>query len=610
MTLNDKQQQAVAVKNSACMVIAGPGAGKTAVITARIVHMIENYKITPSSILVATFTKAAAKEMRERFLCMTKESATTVTFGTFHGIFFGILKQAYNLRGGDVLGEAEKYNILQNIIAHTEVDIEDESDFITSLIQEISTVKNNRVELDNFYSASCADELFRQIYQKYAKILRDKHKLDFDDMMVYCYELFIKRPDILALWQNKFKYILVDEFQDINKIQYDIVKMLAAPNNNLFVVGDDDQSIYRFRGARPEIMLQFPKDYEDTKTIILNHNYRSTKNILAASQKIIRENKERFEKELITDNQKGEAIEIVTFETPKDQNLYLLKKIQEYKQAGCELNEMAILFRTNIGSRLIANTLMEYQIPFVLKDKLPNLFEHWVAKNILAYLRFATGEHLRGDFLTIMNRPNRYITREAIYERVVSFEELYKYYEEKSWMCERLEVFEQQLGQLAKMPPFAAINYIRHGIGYEEYLKEYAQFRKIKVEELYELLNELQETAKPFATTKEWFVFIEKYKNDLAKKNQEQQDIGEGIVISTLHSSKGLEYKKVFILDVNDGIIPYHKAVLAEAIEEERRLFYVGMTRAKENLHLYHSKKRFEKELTPSRFLKKLIETK
>ena len=606
MLLNDNQRQAVMHKDGACMVIAGPGAGKTATITARVAHLIQDFKVTPSSILVATFTKAAAKEMKERFLCMTSRTYSEVTFGTFHGIFFGILKQAYQINGRNILSEEEKYDIIREIISHIEVTIEDEGDFISSLIQEIGTVKNNRIELANFYSASCADELFREIYEKYAKILKQRRRLDFDDMMVYCYELFVKRPDVLERWRDKFRYILVDEFQDINKIQYDIIKMLAAPRNNLFVVGDDDQSIYRFRGARPEIMLQFPKDYSESTKIILNQNYRCTKNILAGAQKVIVDNKTRYPKDLMTDNVVGDEIVIKEFTSQKEEALYLIKTIQEYKVAGCDFNDMAILFRTNMGSRLVVSTLMEYQIPFVLRDKLPNLFEHWIARSMVAYFKFAIGPKLRRDFLMIMNRPNRYITREAVYEKDVSFEQLYQYYEDKTWMCERLELLEAQLGQLAQMPPYAAINYIRHGIGYEEYLEEYAKFRKIKVDELYELLNELQESAKPFKTAEQWFAFIEQYQKDLAKQTQEQQANGEGITIATLHGAKGLEYKKVFIMDVNEGIIPYHKATLVESIEEERRLFYVGMTRAKENLHIYYAKKRFEKDLEPSRFLKGL----
>ena len=606
MVLNDNQRQAVEHKDGACMVIAGPGAGKTATITQRVVHLIQEYRITPSSVLVATFTKAAAREMRERFLYLASHERGGVTFGTFHGIFFGILKQAYKIDGRNILSEEEKYRTLREIISHMDITIEDEEDFISSVIQEISTVKNNRIELEHFYSASLADEIFRDIYARYAKVLKKHRKLDFDDMMVYCYELFKKRPEVLAQWQDKFRYILVDEFQDINKIQYDIIKMLAAPQHNLFVVGDDDQSIYRFRGARPEIMQQFPKDYPECTTIILQENYRCTKNILKAAQAVIADNKVRYQKDLTTDNEVGDEIEVKTFGTQRDEALYLLKNIQAYSKAGCSFNDMAVLFRTNMGSRLVVNTLMEYQIPFVLKDRLPNLFEHWIAKNIIAYLRFALGPKLRRDFLVIMNRPNRYIKREAAYEKEISFEQLYQYYEGKDWMCERLELFEAQLGQLAKLPPYAAINFIRHGIGYEKYLGEYAEFRKIKVDELYELLGELQESAKPFKTAEAWFDYIEQYQKELEQQNKVQQDSGEGIVIATLHGAKGLEYKKVFILDVNEGIIPYHKATLDESIEEERRLFYVGMTRARENLHVYHAKKRFEKELEPSRFLKSL----
>lgn len=606
MKLNEKQKKAALHKDGAMLVLAGPGSGKTAVITARTASLIHNYKVTPSSILVVTFTKAAAVQMKERFLNVIKNSFTEVSFGTFHGIFFGILKHAYQINSSNILSEEEKTEILRGFLHNTDMEIEDEADFIASLNREISTVKTNRIELAHYYSASCPDDLFGKFYENYNKILRDRRKLDFDDMMVYCYDLFQKRPDILKRWQEKFKYILVDEFQDINQIQYDIIKMLAAPLDNLFVVGDDDQSIYRFRGARPEIMLQFPKDYKRAETIILNQNYRCTKQILKNAQQIIRQNKTRYEKKLETDNPQGENIEIKSFENQRDQSLYLLAQIEKYKTAGCELKEIAILFRTNTGSRSVVNSLMEYEIPFTLRDRLPNLFDHWIAKNMAAYMRFAMGLRERKDFLMIMNRPNRYISREAVYEKVISFESLYQFYEEKTWMCDRIEQLEQNLKQLNKMPPYAAINYIRHGIGYEDYLHEYAGFRKIKPEELYETLNEIQESSKPFKTFQEWFDYIEVYRENLIRQSKERQFVQDGITVSTLHSTKGLEYKKVFIMDINEGMIPYHKAVLEADIEEERRLFYVGMTRAKENLHLYYANKRFEKTLTPSRFLTEL----
>jgi len=606
MTLNDNQKRAALHKDGAMIVLAGPGSGKTAVITARTAYLIEQYKVTPSSILVVTFTRAAASEMKERFLRVVRQEHTEVTFGTFHSVFFGILRQAYNINYQNILSEDEKTDILHGLLLHTNLEIEDERDFISSLNREIGMVKTNRIALDHYYSASCPDELFRELYQQYHHTLKSRRKMDFDDMMVYCYELFTQRPDILQKWQDRFRYILIDEFQDINQLQYEIIKMLAKPEDNLFVVGDDDQSIYRFRGARPEIMLHFPKDHKTAEKVVLNQNYRCSGKILNGAQKVIRKNKSRYEKQLAAIRNPGDIVEIQGFETSREEVLYLLSKIQEYQEQGCSLDDMVILFRTNTGSRSAVNCLLEYQLPFILRDTLPNLYEHWIAKNMAAYIRMAGGSRERKDFLMIMNRPNRYISREALYEKNISFESLYRFYEDKSWMCDRIEELEGNLRAMVNMTPYAAINYIRYGMGYQTYLQEYAAFRKINPEELSEILNEIQESAKSFKTARQWFDYMEDYKESLIQKAKERGQRKGGITISTLHSAKGLEYKKVFILDVNEGVIPYQKAILDEDLAEERRLFYVGMTRAKENLHLYYIKKRFDKPLKPSRFLAEL----
>ena len=243
------------------MVLAGPGSGKTSVIVERTAYMTGEGKIPSSSVLVVTFSRAAAVEMKERFLKFTGQSSTRVTFGTFHGVFYGILKQAYNLTSANILSEEEKNGILRELALNFGGELAAEGDFTEEIAKEISMVKGNRISLEHYYSSCCPDEVFRQIYGAYGNMLRERRKLDFDDMLLSCYELFDKRKDILRAWQQKFRYILVDEFQDINQLQYDIVRLLAEPENNLFIVGDDDQSIYHFRGARPEIMLNFTKDY-------------------------------------------------------------------------------------------------------------------------------------------------------------------------------------------------------------------------------------------------------------------------------------------------------------------------------------------------------------
>ena len=585
------------------MVLAGPGSGKTSVIVERTAYMTGEGKIPSSSVLVVTFSRAAAVEMKERFLKFTGQSGTRVTFGTFHGVFYGILKQAYNLTSANILSEEEKNGILRELALNFGGELASEGDFTEEIAKEISMVKGNRISLEHYYSSCCPDEVFRQIYGAYGNMLRERRKLDFDDMLLSCYELFDKRKDILRAWQQKFRYILVDEFQDINQLQYDIVRLLAEPENNLFIVGDDDQSIYHFRGARPEIMLNFTKDYSGAEKVVLDVNYRCSKRILDSAMKVIGRNKTRFQKELSTPNQEGEPVRLCEYANPREEYLSVTAELRKRLEQGENLENTAVLLRTNQEAEGLIAALMERQIPFTMKEKLPNLFQHWICRNLLAYMRFAQGERSRKLFLEIMNRPNRYISRDAVVSgREISFEQLRDFYKDKDWMCDRLTTMETHLRILKGLPPYAAINFIRKGMGYEEYLQEYALYRKIKPEELGEILDRLFESAKGMNTLKEWEEYIEDYTRKLEEQAGKQKK--EGVQILTLHGAKGLEFDRVYILNVNEGSIPYRKAVLAPAVEEERRLFYVGMTRARKFLTLCYVKKQYEKEREPSRFLK------
>lgn len=602
---NPSQKRAIAHLSGPMMVLAGPGSGKTSVIVERTAYMINEGKISPSNILVVTFSRAAAKEMKERFLGFTGQQYTSVTFGTFHGVFYGILKQAYGFTAANILSEEEKFSILKELTLNYGGDLAEEGDFAEEIAKEISVVKGNKISLEHYYSSCCPDEVFRQIYQGYRETCQSRRKLDFDDMILYCYELFSQRKDILAAWQKKFQYILVDEFQDINQLQYDIVRMLAQPQNNLFIVGDDDQSIYHFRGARPEIMLNFTRDYPEAETVTLDVNYRCSGRILSSAMRVIGENKKRFSKQLSTPNQDGEAVQIREFQNPREEYLAVVSELRERIENGERLEDTAILLRTNQEAEGLVGALMERQVPFNMKEKLPNLFQHWICRNLLAYMHFAAGEKSRKYFLEFMNRPNRYISRDALsLSPVVDFEELKEFYKDKDWMCDRITTLETHLRVLKGLAPYAAINFIRKGMGYEEYLREYAEYRKIKPEELSEILDRLTESTKGMNSLEEWETYIKEYTEKLEEQAKKVEQEREGVLISTLHGVKGLEYDHVYILNVNEGSMPYRKAVLEPAIEEERRLFYVGMTRARKHLALCYVRQQYEKKREPSRFLK------
>lgn len=578
------------------------------VITRRVEYLIKKYGVRPEQILVITFTKAAAKEMRERFARITKDDRFPVTFGTFHGIYYGILKWAYRMNASNIFSEEEKMMLLREVIAGMELEIEDEKEFLQGIASEIGQIKNNRLSLEEYESSNCSDQMFRQIYEEYERRRKLLKKIDFDDMLVLCYELFQKRPDILQMWQKKFQYILIDEFQDINQVQYDVIRMLALPENNLFIVGDDDQSIYRFRGARPEIMLGFSKDYPNAKSIILDVNYRSTKAVVSAARRVIERNKNRYQKEIITVNEQGDNVHIQEVRHPVEESHYVREQIAKAVAAGTEPSQIAVLYRTNTEPRALVETFMEYHIPFQMKEHLPNLYEHFIGRDFQSYMRMALGGRDRGDFLMIMNRPNRYIGRDSVDRGEISFENLRKYYMEKDWMVDRIDQLEVDLKVIRRMTPYAAIQYIRKSVGYDLFLNEYAIKRKMKLEDLQELIREMEERAKEFKTIEEWFDHIEKYTEELRMQAVTRTENRNAVSLMTFHAAKGLEYDTVFIIGANEDVTPYKKAELPEEMEEERRMFYVAMTRAKKHLTISYVREKNGKAMEQSRFLGELFQ--
>lgn len=643
MALNKSQAEAASHTAGPMLVLAGPGSGKTLTITERTASLISSQGVDPSRILVITFTKAAAAEMRERFLRRMGGKKYPVTFGTFHAVFFQILKHAYGFHGGNIIREEQRRQFMAETIQHMHLEYEDENEFIGELLGEISLMKNTGISLEHYYPKACAKEIFEQVFREFDGKMKAKRLIDFDDMLVYCYELFTQREDILSAWQRKFQYILIDEFQDINRLQFDIVRMLALPENNIFAVGDDDQSIYRFRGAKPELMLGFGKAYPDAKQVLLDINYRCAEPIVEASQRLISHNTKRFEKKIQPyarilqagqekrqvlgqqgnslhvpasqpENQQGIQglkqekagnVQYFLWESQQEEGKAIIGQILKDCKQGYSYNDCAVLFRTNTQPRLFMSQLMAYNIPFRTKDNIPNLYEHWITRDILTYIRLAQGNPTRKDMLKIMNRPNRYLTRDSLMEGTVDFHEWAEYYYRKKqhWVAERVEQLEADLRVLSRIGPFAAINYIRMGIGYESFLEEYAQYRKINGSQLIDVLDELQDGAREYRTYEEWFAHMEQYSEELKRQQKQQELLADCVSLATLHSAKGLEYANVHILDANEGLMPYKKAVLDTDLEEERRMFYVGITRAKENLYIHSVKKYNGKEMDISRFV-------
>lgn len=609
MECNKEQEEAIMHRDGPAMVLAGPGAGKTYVITNRVKALIDEYGVKPEQILVVTFSKAAAVEMKERFEMLTGGQRLPVRFGTFHSVFFQILRLAYHYEVKDIATPALKYRFLEETLNETGYGVDDKKEFLSDIEKEISRVKGEGIEIDCYFSSACSAEIFQKMYRGYQEKLQRHRCLDFDDMVVYTYQLLKEREDIRRRWQAQFRYLLIDEFQDINRLQYETVCMLAEPENNLFIVGDDDQSIYGFRGAKPGIMLSFPKRFPDTKQIVLGVNYRCSDEIMKAAERLIGKNNERYEKHIVANKGKEQPVHMKKCENLPDEAEKIVAQIQMYQKEGIAYQEMAVLFRTNMQMRLLAGKLMEHGVPFTMRENLPNLFDTWMAKDIMCYLQLALGNRSREKFLKIANRPVRYLSRTAFTESEVSFDKLRAYYAVKNqeWMEERIWNFEYDLKNLVSLSPYAAIHFIRKGIGYDEFLKTYADERNVNADDWFDVLDEMQEMARDKKSIPEFLSFVENYGDTLEEMRQEQkkQQVKEepGVSLMTMHASKGLEFPVVFVPTLNEDIVPYRKAVQEGNLEEERRMLYVAMTRAKTYLHLSFVKERFHKEAEPSPFL-------
>ena len=467
---NINQELAIKHENGPCLVIAGPGSGKTYVLTNRVINLIDYYGVDAENILVITFTRAAAIEMRQRFIGIAKEKFGTIynipKFGTFHSVFFDILKNDFGYNKNSLLNSEEDKILIYDSIRKN-VNSKISIDLLNNILKEIKHYQLALERKEHFISKVLDTNTFLKVYRDYQENLFIHKKLDFSDMIFKCHDLLKNNKRILKYYQNRYKYILIDEFQDINRIQYDLVR-LVCDNDNIFVVGDDDQSIYSFRGSHPKVMNDFLKDFKNAKIINLNENYRCARQIVKFSKLVIDFNDERFKKNLISNRKELGTLEIKSFVDTNDENLYIVELIRKYLKLGIKLSDMAILYRTNLLSNAIKSTLSKHCISYNVKCDDNNLNES-------------------------------------------------------------------------------------------------------------ALLN----------------------KNDNIER--------DSINLMTFHLSKGLEFETVFIIDANDGLIPHKKSIADNDLETERRLFYVAMTRAKNNLHIYFTTRRFGKDFKPSRFILEAI---
>ena len=615
MKLNRGQDEAIKHGNGPCMVLAPPGSGKTLIVTERTRYLIEESGVRPDQILVITFTRFAAREMKERFERLTAGKNYSVTFGTFHSIFYGILKCAYGIGANNLMSEKESSVLLQEVLDRTDIEstpeVEDEEELVRELLREVGMVKNGLCHLKDFHSKYLTQDEFAEVFRSYEHQKKELKKFDFDDMLVQCYALFRKKPEILQGWQKRFKYILIDEFQDINRVQYEVIRMLAAPRYNLFVVGDDDQSIYGFRGAKPELMLYMKQEFPSLRTISLTVNYRSTEFITGAAARVILHNDTRFYKRVQSFRGRGQNVHVQEVLDEQEEAQYVTEEIQKKLDQGIKPGEIAVLFRAAVQARMISEILSEHRIPFEMRDYVTNFYRHFIVKDMMAYLQLAAGKRDRSLFLTICNRPLRYLARNSMENRQVNFEDLRKFYCDKDWMLDIIDQFDVDVRMMKNMAPYAAIQYIRKKIGYDDFLKEYAEKHQISWKQLMDVMAELEERSKNFKSYDEWEIHIAKYTQELEEQQAKARKIkGERenkVQLMTIHSAKGLEFEDVFVIHANEGEIPHQKAEKKDEIEEERRLFYVALTRAKNNLCISYITQKNGNSIKPSRFVEELL---
>ena len=601
--LNTAQQRAVCHETGPMLVLAGPGSGKTTVLLCRISRLLERGLAKPQEILALTFSKAAAEEMKSRFENLN--GASGVSFGTFHSIFFRILRSRYGWNVEQIFQEEERRSILRNSIEAEKWDIPDLEEYISQFFSQLSLMNSELEQPNRFTPTGMPVEEFRKLYRAYEGYKERHEKLDFDDMLTQCYQLLREDAAVREYWQRKYKFILVDEFQDVNQAQFACLQILAERHQNLFVVGDDDQSIYAFRGARPDFLLHFPTLYPAAKKVTLNTNYRSTERIVNLAERVIGNNEVRFVKNMKGIGEAGDKVTFFLAEDAAKEAAHIAEKIGRLLDEGMPLTEIAVIYRTNLQGGAFARELYKRGIPYDLRDNSGNVYEHWVAKDLLAYLLLAENEESDSALRRILNKPKRYIGKDLLAEaETMPYTLLRSFFvcpSLKGWQEENLENLRIDLNQIRKRTPYDAVKYIRKVIGYDEYLEEFAAYRRTSGQVLQEIADEIMETAKDCADVRSFREQLERLSLQMKEQSRKKGQKRNGVALMTMHGAKGLEFRAVFLPSLVEGIVPHEKGM--DTVAEERRLFYVAMTRASEKLCLSAILQRYEKERKPSRFL-------
>lgn len=620
--LNEGQKRAVEHLEGPCLVLAGPGSGKTTVIVERLCHLLER-GVSGGNVMVLTFTRSAALEMRERFFARAAEirqqaphfsAANQVLFGTFHSAFFQILRYSGEYDSRSVLRSGEKLAILEELSRETGI-CHDREGWYQEVLREISDVKGNGISPETYRSVSCKPEEFLVLFRGYQKILQSRKKLDFDDMLLRCHGVLIERPDLLSIWQERCRYLLIDEYQDCNRIQWELARMLAAPENHVMAVGDDDQSIYGFRGAAPEQMRDFLAAYPGAKQYLLNVNYRCPADVVKAAGRLIVRNENRMPKEILagkSSKQGDSAVTAMEYPTIRDENDAILTRIRRYHEAGVPYEDMAILYRINRNPAQLIRLLEQRGIPHTVKGSVGNLYSHWICQDFCAYLAVANGSTRRSDWLRVIGHPERYFSRSALGQEPVTIDRLFDFYGDDLRRIDAIDHLSYDLTLLRRTAPYAGISHLRRYMGYDDYLEEMDQDGEGRIQEMAEAIHETMDGC---VSGEEWLRYVRGCLREQERSACSKASLGvkgeagagteknTGVQLMTIHGSKGLEFPVVFLTDANEGMMPYKRADSPEAMEEERRLFYVAMTRTKERLHISWTGERFHRPQGVSRFV-------
>ncbi len=603
--LNDQQKAAVIHNKGPALVLAGPGSGKTTVITARTAFLIQEAGIAPQKIMTVTFNKAAQLEMKSRFHKIFGGSHK-VLFSTLHSFCYSVIKD-YERRQGKRLkliegGTGQTVHSKPYILRELYKSINEAAiseDELETLINEIGFVKNRMIR--DFECLSLQTKNFQNLYKAYDDYKKQNLLMDFDDMLTYCYSILKRCPDILGRYKDQYGYFQVDEGQDLSQIQFEILKMLVvSEENNLFLVADDDQSIYGFRGAEPRHILELGSYFEELRLFKLENNYRSSKNIVEISSQFIRSNKERFDKSHKTQNPEQFKPQLVRVKDEQEQLAFITKKVKEHfsEKRGTRI---AVLYRNNLSSVIIVDQCDREGIAYKLKQNRIHFFQHWLVQDILAFLNFALNPYDQDSFLRIYLRMNRYISK-AMVENALNadlklpiLEIILRVNDLKPFQAKKLHEVMGEFKKLAKMTPFKALLYIDDHFKYFAGIKDYCDHTGISADYLYELFGILKSLSVHSKTLPAYISRLEALNQMLGGHYSDTADDGaeNHITLTTLHSSKGLEYDVVFMADLTNREIPGDKAFGKSGrekddslLEEERRLFYVGMTRAKTWLYL------------------------